>query len=519
MGKPRHQRNASLFEHLPFNACEMKPAMNLIEQKIKICQPILGGFVMNKFSKAMKLAASCMAILMALTACGTPTAEQPAANTPDTPAVVENEAPDTPVEEEEQAENERVNITYAFWGNNEELQTLEGVIDKFESEQDRISVEPIQLDRAEYVGALNTFAAGGQLPDTGIMAEDTVLMWAEQGMLADASGMYGADEAKPLDSVTFKYQGQPVGYSVAGNILNIYYNREKFADAGVDAPPASADTAWDWDAFIEVAKEMTIDANGNNGLSPDFDANNIAQYGVMLCPDFWQLEQWSVTNGGAWYDEDGNVTIDSPEAMEGLQRIADLSLVHHVAPQYGTNTATTIDQDLLNNAAMYINGAWSVGVWLGAAKEAGLDYGVGVLPYMEEKVTLATGGVNVAFNTSDNLEEAQEWLKWYAKEENSWDLIASGTWMPVLSKYYTDEEFTRQWVENPNFPPYDEYKSAVVDYAYNNGRPVAWYWVNNTNLFNDALSTILAPCWSGAETVESAITNNIDVLKAANQGM
>lgn len=417
--------------------------------------------------------------------------------------------------------DDRVTVTYSMWGDDEEVRVLQQQIDKFESEQDKIHVEIIQIDRADYVGTLNTRAAGNNLPDSGIMAEDAVLMWAEQGMLADVSDMYGAGEAKPLDSLAFTYEGKPVGYSVANEILLTYYDRKAFADAGVTPPPASAEDAWDWDTFVNVAQQMTLDKNGNNALSPDFDPNNIVRYGVMLCPDFWQLEVWSVMNGGAWYDADGNVTINTPEAMEALQRVADLSLVYHCAPQYGTNTATTIDQDLVNgNCAMYINGQWSIGIWLGPARTTdGLDYGVGVLPYMKDKVTLNTGGVNVVFATSKNSAEAMDWLKWYAKEENAWGLIESGIWMPVLSSYYTDEALTHKWVDNPNFPPYDEYKSAVVDYAMNNAKPTSWYWVNRTNLFNDALSTILAPCWSGNQTVADAITKNIDVLIAANQGL
>jgi len=415
---------------------------------------------------------------------------------------------------------DRVTITYSMWGDDEEVRVLQDTINKFESEQDKIHVEIVQIDRADYVGTLNTRAAGNNLPDTGIMAEDAVLMWAEQGMLADVSHMYGADEAKPLDSLAFTYQGKTVGYSVANEVLLTFYDRKAFKDAGVTPPPASADQAWDWDTFVDVAKQMTLDKNGNNAKSPNFDPNNIKRYGVMFCPDFWQLEEWSVSNGGAWYDKDGNVTIDSPEAMEGLQKIADLALVDHVAPQYGTNTATTIDQDLVaGNCAMYVNGQWSIGVWLGKARETdALDYGVGVLPYMKDKVTLNTGGVNVAFATSKHPEEAMTWLKWYAKEENSWGLIQSGIWMPVLSSYYTDEALTHKWADNPNFPPYDEYKSAVVDYAFKCAKPTSWYWVNNTNLFNDALSTILAPCWSGNAKVADVIPQNIEALKAANQG-
>ena len=91
--------------------------------------------------------------------------------------------------------NERVTITYSMWGDNEEVRVLQETIDKFEQEQDRIHVEIVQIDRADYVGTLNTRAVGNNLPDTGIMAEDAVLMWAEQGMLADVSNMYGEGEA------------------------------------------------------------------------------------------------------------------------------------------------------------------------------------------------------------------------------------------------------------------------------------------------------------------------------------
>jgi multiple sugar transport system substrate-binding protein len=110
-----------------------------------------------------------------------------------------------------------------------------------------------------------------------------------------------------------------------------------------------------------------------------------------------------------------------------------------------------------------------------------------------------------------------EWLKWYTKAENAWGLIENGIWMPVISEYYTDDVLTRKWAENPNFPPYEEFKSAVVDYAANNARPAAWYRVNNTNLFNDALGKILIPCWAGTATVADTIARNIGALIAANQ--
>ncbi|MFQ8982488.1 MAG: hypothetical protein ACLR6I_19820 [Waltera sp.] len=38
-------------------------------------------------------------------------------------------------------------------------------------------------------------------------SEAGVLKFAENGLLADISSMYGEGDAKPLDALTFKYQG------------------------------------------------------------------------------------------------------------------------------------------------------------------------------------------------------------------------------------------------------------------------------------------------------------------------
>ena len=70
---------------------------------------------------------------------------------------------------------------------------------------------------------------------------------------------------------------------------------------------------------------------------------------------------------------------------------------------------------------MATDGAWNVGTFLGPS--ADFDYGVGVLPYMKEKVTICTGGPNVVFSTTEHPEEAMEWLKWYYQEENSGFLV------------------------------------------------------------------------------------------------
>ncbi|MNC65003.1 hypothetical protein D3C75_1152500 [compost metagenome] len=91
--------------------------------------------------------------------------------------------------------------------------------------------------------------------------------------------------------------------------------------------------------------------------------------------------------------------------------------------------------------------------------------------------------------------------------------------MPTLEKWYKDETLTRKWVENPNFPPYAEYKSAVVDYAQSPAaRPASWFYTNYTTEFNNLLGSVLGDVWTGKTTAKDAITKNLDKLKAANKG-
>lgn len=415
---------------------------------------------------------------------------------------------------------EKVKITYSMWGSQEEGSVTQELADKFNASQDRIEVEVVAIPWENYMTKLNTMATAKELPDTGIMSEAGVLQWAEQGMLADISSMYADSDSKPLDSLAFRYDGKPVAYSAANEVLLLYYNKDMFDKAGVAYPPTSVNDAWTWDEFVAAAKQLTLDKNGKHPGEEGFDAQNITQFGCLVENLAWQLETWTVSNGAGYYSEDGSkVTIDDPASIEAIQKIADLYLVDHVAPLSTGATDDSIQRSIISGTcAMGTGGAWNVGTCLNTANEEGLNYGVAVLPYMKEKVTLCTGGPNVVFSQTKHPEEAMEWLKWYYQEENSWALISSGIWMPILDKWYTDEEMTHKWVDNPNFPPYEEYKSAVVDYAKTNARSASWYYVNNTVDFNNLLTSILGDVWTGKITAQEAVTQNIDALKAAYGG-
>lgn len=408
---------------------------------------------------------------------------------------------------------DRVTITYSYWGTPEESKSTQDVLDKYNAAQDKVFVELVCIPNEEYTTKLNSMATAGTMPDCGIMNENGVLAFANAGLLADISDMYANSESKPLDCLTFRSNGNTVAYSGCNEILLLYYNKDMFDAAGIEYPSSNPDKAYTWDEFIEVAKKLTIDANGKHPGEDGFDSEKIVQYGCNVDNWTWQLEVWAQSNGGAWFTEDGKTcVINSAEAIESIQKVADLYLVEHVAPYYDGHADEGITRSIAaGNVAMATGGAWNMGT---AMPGVSFNWGIGVLPYMKEKVTACTSGPQVVFAQSKHLREAMDFIAWYTKEENSWNLIETGIWMPLLEKYYVAGEAMDSWLKDESFPikDYDIAKAVLVDYTKAYAKSACWYYTPNTSDFIDMLRSVLGPVWTGEKTAEEVITANYDAL-------
>lgn len=101
----------------------------------------------------------------------------------------------------------RIHITYSFWGNQNEAEGVQVALDAFNAMQDKIFVEPMQIPNEEYTQTLVNYTIAGQLPDCGMVNENSVLYFARNGVMADVSKMYEGEELQPMDCITFKDPG------------------------------------------------------------------------------------------------------------------------------------------------------------------------------------------------------------------------------------------------------------------------------------------------------------------------
>jgi multiple sugar transport system substrate-binding protein len=416
----------------------------------------------------------------------------------------------------------RKTITFMAWYNTtqSEGQAVQSKIDEFNASQDKVKVDLMIIPRDGYETKVNTLAAGKQLPDCTQLSEAMAVEFAAAGLLADVSGMYPADDA-PLKSLTFTYNGKAIGYSSGNEVLLLYYNKKIFDKAGLPYPPASADKAWTWNEFVSVAKKLTVDKNGRSADQPGFDPANIMQYGADFNREWWMWPIACVSNGGGLMSPDGTeLLIGKSESIEAMQAVADLHVVHKVAPSRADKAAMgTLDVNLLTGkVAMATSGQWEIGVSLRNSVPAGLDYGVAVLPKFKKAVTYNTGAPFGIFNTSKNKEAAMEWLRWYADEKNVWSpQITEGILMPIKARYYADEKVMRSWadpeVTKTARPPFAQYKTAVIDYAMHNAVQVPWYYFNGYQGLNDILESGIDGVWNGKTSAKDYISSILPQLQ------
>lgn len=405
----------------------------------------------------------------------------------------------------------QVTLQYDFWGDQNEVNATQAYMDAYMKLHPNVKIDPLHIGAStDFMAKINTLAASHSLPDLGYFIEPGVLQWGMNDQFVDLSDFYKKQPEK-LSVLKFTTpDGKIVGVSVANEIHVIWYNKKLFDAAGQPYPPADPTKAWTWDHFVQVAKLLTKDSGGNNATSASFDPKSTRQFGAWIQQWYIPWMTFAMSNGGGLVSQDGKeLILNKPESIEAIQKLADLINVDHVSPTPGSNqmpsaTATAL---LSGQVAMAIDGTWalqSIGI---THEQQGLDFGVGVLPYMKKLVTTSIGTPIVIFKTSKHIPEAQELLKFVMNPENSLPLQKSGLWLPNEVQWYKDPSLIAKWVDNPVHPP--EYKQAVVDFAVNYAQRLPPYYVPTFQKMDDVIEPILSKVWLGQESAANAINKEI----------
>ncbi len=407
---------------------------------------------------------------------------------------------------EKPAAKETVTLNFTYWGGPYEKPTIEKLIASFEAKYPNIKIQGQHIP-ADYEAKMSAMVAGNQSPDLGYIRDWMALDYAKQDMLYNIFDLIDADSSiKREDFIDdlFLYwdKGKSYGMFTATESYGLFYNKQAFKEAGIPDLPTKMENALTWDQFVEIVKKLTIDRNGKNATEPGFDKTKIRQYGLRF--DFNQGAYMPLvrSNGGDYVTDDGKFGLAQPAALKVLQNMADLTVKHGVAPAPAEASALpSAAVSLINKqAAIIMIGQW---VLLDLA-QGNVDFGVGVLPNYGTYVTSPGWGTIGIFKNSKHPEEAYLFWKWITDPANSLETHKAGLWMPMMKKYYTDNNLVNLWARGNKAHP-EGYVDAIMKPVLTNLKTHPSSYVKNFPKIDALVQPALERMYLGQETAEQAM--------------
>jgi multiple sugar transport system substrate-binding protein len=375
-----------------------------------------------------------------------------------------------------------------------QLEVQQAVVDAFNASQDRITLETIIAPtNDEAFPILATLIATGESPDI-IGPVGFAGTHAFKDNLLDLQPYVDAADYDlsrfPESAVNFqRTENGLLGLPLANFPAFLWYRPELFDEAGLEHPPASygepyvldgEEVEWNIDTMTEVAKRLTVDADGYDATEDEFDPDNIAQWGFDQLGDYPLREHFTLFGASSLYEtlEDGTYrAVMSDVAREALHWEYNAMWEEHFIP-----TAAQGDSDLLGNGEAFPTGNVAMKqthLWYTCCVEDS-EWNAAALPSYDGQVTIRLHADTFRIlNTSDNPEEAFEVLTYLV---DSLDLLVVYGGMPAIPEYQPaffaalDEKYPQgvNWdiaikgLNYPDIPSHEEWlpnNTVAVDRA------------------------------------------------------
>ncbi|WP_406686185.1 ABC transporter substrate-binding protein [Rossellomorea vietnamensis] len=323
-------------------------------------------------------------------------------------------------------------VTLTAWAWNVNVGALNDAVKEYQKDHPNVKLKVEDIGRLDVYDKLSTgLAAGGVgLPDIVLVEDDRIHGYVEafpEGFLnLSDKGFSDHEDQFPsfkndLAQVEGKYYAMPFDAGPGG----MFYRRSLFEKAGVKAEDINT-----WDDFLEAGKKIK-EATGSYAMPLDMFKDD---------PTFrMMLNQ----QGVFYYDKEGNIDLTNPKAVKAMEiqkKFADADLIKNVDGWNGV-VSSTVD----GSVATIPFGAWYYGTIVDQAKDTSGDWGVFLLPAVEEGGNRASnlGGSSWMIPAaSENADAAYDFLEYFSTDKDT-QIMAMEDYglFPSLNTTYESDVF------------------------------------------------------------------------------
>ena len=315
-------------------------------------------------------------------------------------------------------------------------------IPAFEAANPNITVNLLIVDQADIAVKREAMIAAGEplhvwSPNWGGngFASDRA-----RGLLTDLTPLIERDDVNigafiPEVLAIYETEGSQYGFPFLTTGSYMFYNMDLFDAAGLDYPPVSwDDQTWTWDRALEIAQQLTTDADDPINATYGWVEGMWPVEAVTWLFDAFPWPEGAFDTGFAQ-----SVDFTSENAVKAFQSRHDLTYLHKVAPDAASvEGLNALGGDFQSGkVAMKTTGGWGWWVYSPVTPdvEGGFCWGVAPLPFGDTNAPTRAVIFTDPWVITRGL-EGQEL-------EDAWTFV----------KYLISEDAAREYMQATNTPP------------------------------------------------------------------
>lgn len=368
-------------------------------------------------------------------------------------------------------------IEYAFWGDQNEINTILATIDDFNQSHETIQVMGIGMDSSVYLQKLSAYASSNTMPDIVQVALDYGDIYNQKGLFEPLDSMIESSGIK--DKVNgniwdgYSYEGSIYAVPLQASANMLFGNKNLFAEAGIEFPTES----WTEEEFREAAIKMTNSEKN--------------QYGIIWgeAPESWTRALYG-NNNTEIYDRNNKKM--NAVGNEALAHAIDLMVIDLMQENKAAPPVLN-GKDIGGGFETGKYGMAAVGFWdiknMHEVIQDSFDWDIIPLPINEKYGQWSTRIFSNALSISKDSEKKEaafEYIKWTLENR---EVQTQSVALPVNKEIAEDPAFMTEFEEGSK-----KYNKKLAFEALNNGCT----WQNtgtvaeiNTNVINPEIERLI----------------------------
>lgn len=309
----------------------------------------------------------------------------------------------------------------------------EEAVAEFENRHENVKINLYQVPFDSYVDTLTTLYAAGTAPQITHIPSRYFAQFSDMGWFEPLNGRL--EKTDILDRWSSLQDGLTVedeyyGVLLLGNGYSMYYNKAMFDEAGIDIPT-------DMDSFMEAAKTLTKDENGDG----DPEVYGFGSCQVTDTNFYNEATTFVVGMGGKW-SEDGDLSPMTSDKTKEAMKLYQSLFQNNYTP-VGLSVEQKRQYFVEGKMAMIFDGPWVASLIDSAAEDIKPNLLVSEIPF--ENVP---GSMSNSLHIPATISDEEKDLVWefiqMVAEDDFQKLYMEKVGSPSPSKTAVDEEILKE---------------------------------------------------------------------------